>query len=102
MGKRPRGAGKTGVRLVYRYIYIPHTLQSSTTKHAIYSNTAKETIMDNVMIAYISELMEAERDRLRHKVLGAETSKEKANAEEELAWADSVRAAWYKLKWVPV
>ena len=38
-----RGAGKTGVRLVYRYIYIPHTLQSSTTNHAIYSNTAIHT-----------------------------------------------------------
>lgn len=31
----PLGAGKTGVRLVYRYIYIPHTLERSTTKQVM-------------------------------------------------------------------
>ena len=58
--------------------------------------------MDDVMISYISDLMDAETDRLRHKVLGAETSEEQANAEEELAWADAVRDAWHSMKWVPV
>jgi len=33
-GGAPGGAGKSGDPLVYRYIYICHTLQSSTTKQA--------------------------------------------------------------------
>ena len=58
--------------------------------------------MDDVMIAYIGELMDAEVDRLKTKVCRAmDDSKDYDAAINKLAWAEAMADAWHSIKWVP-
>jgi hypothetical protein len=58
--------------------------------------------MDDVMIAYIGELMDAEVDRLENKVCRCmDDRKDEDAALGELAWAEAVADAWHRIKWVP-
>ena len=57
--------------------------------------------MDDVMIAYIGELMDAEVDRLKRKVCRATDSSNEKDAINKLAWADAMADTWHSIKWVP-
>ena len=58
--------------------------------------------MDDVMIAYIGELMDAEVDRLENKVCRCiDARKDEEEALGKLAWAKAVADAWHGIKWVP-
>lgn len=65
--------------------------------------------MDDVMIAYIGELMDAEVDRLVRKACrrmedgkdGYEAINKLARANDKLAQAKVMADAWHSIKWVP-
>jgi nucleoside-triphosphatase THEP1 len=93
----PTPGGKIGDPLVYKYIYILHTLERSTINAIRRMHT-----MDDVMIAYIGELMDAEVDRLERKVCRAmDARKDEDAALGKLAWAEAVADVWHSIKWVP-
>ena len=58
--------------------------------------------MDDVMIAYIGELMDAEVDGLEIEVCRAKDARKGENtAINRLAWAEAMADTWHSIKWVP-